>query len=88
MRVPIELKRNYLTRKLRDIKNLMILIEEEDFASAIRLGHQVKGNAVTFEMPHIAYIGHEIENAAKRRDKDRVKILLMKMESIIKQTQF
>lgn len=87
MKVPIELKRRYLNRKLQDIQCLRTLIDKDDYSEALRLGHQVKGNAVTFEFPQMAIVGLEIENAAKRQDKEKVKLLLLKMETMIQMTQ-
>jgi HPt (histidine-containing phosphotransfer) domain-containing protein len=83
MQVPVELKIKYLKRRIQDIENLRCSLEQDDYSLAMKLGHQVKGNAVTFEFPQMAYIGVEIESAAKRRDKERVKILIQKMEKAI-----
>lgn len=69
MQVPVELKRKYLDRRIQDIDHLISSLEENDFAPAVKLGHQVKGNAVTFDFPQIAPLGIEIENAAKNQDK-------------------
>lgn len=83
MQVPVELKIKYLKRRIQDIENLKYSLEQDDYSLAMKLGHQVKGNAVTFEFPQMAFIGVEIESAAKRRDKERVKILVQKMEKAI-----
>lgn len=83
MQVPVELKIKYLSRRIQDIEKLKVSLDQGDYSFAARLGHQVKGNAVTFDVPQIAFIGFEIEKAAKRQDKDRVKILLDKMECAI-----
>lgn len=83
MQVPVELKMKYLDRRIQDIENLRKSLESDDYSHALRLGHQVKGNAVTFEFPQMAFIGVEIENAAKKKDKERVKMLVQKMESAI-----
>lgn len=80
MKLPIELKKKYLDRRLADVKLLQFTLEQGDFSHALRVGHQVKGNAVTFEVPKLAPIGNEIESAAKRRDVERLKILIKKME--------
>jgi HPt (histidine-containing phosphotransfer) domain-containing protein len=45
------------------------------------VGHQLKGNAVTFEIPQIAYIGHEMERAAQRKDVEKLKGLIKKLQS-------
>lgn len=83
MHVPLELKLKYLNRRIQDIQNLRALLEQDDFTFAIKLGHQLKGNAVTFDFPHLAIIGIEIENAGKNSDKDRVKVLVHQMEDAI-----
>lgn len=84
MQVPVELKIKYLKRRIQDIEDLRSSLELDDFSIAMKLGHQVKGNAVTFEFPQMASIGLEIESAAKRKDKERVKILAEKMEDVIR----
>lgn len=83
MQVPIELKRKYLERRIEDIQILLSSLEDNDFAPALKLGHQVKGNAVTFDFPQIAPIGIAIEAAAKNYDKAAVRLLSHKMASEI-----
>lgn len=80
MKLPIELKKKYLDRRLEDIKLLRLTLDQGDFSHALRVGHQVKGNAVTFEVPRLAPIGNEMETAAKRRDMEKLRILIQKME--------
>ena len=87
MQVPIELKIKYLKRRLEDITRLRISLNEEDYSFAQKVGHQVKGNAVTFDVPQIAQIGFDLEKAALRKDKDRLNILIQKMESVLTATQ-
>lgn len=83
MQVPIELKIKYLSRRIEDIKRLRMYVENDDYAFAQKVGHQVKGNAVTFDFPQIAPIGHEMEKAAQKKDKETVKFLIQKMESFV-----
>lgn len=87
MKVPVELKIKYLSRRLEDIEKLRISLEEEDYSFAQKVGHQVKGNAVTFDVPQIAFIGLEMEKAALKRDKEKVRILIQKMENLIQLAQ-
>lgn len=79
MQIPVELKRKYLERKIQDIDHLISSLEKNDFAPAVRLGHQVKGNAATFDFPQIAPLGIQIENAAKKHDVDGIKTLIQMM---------
>lgn len=87
MKVPPELKIKYLSRRMEDIQRLRMSLELDDYSYALKVGHQVKGNAVTFDVPQIAFIGVEMEKAAKRRDKERVTVLIQKMESILQTVQ-
>ena len=83
MIVPVELKRRYLSRRIQDLARLKEALAQNDFAPALKLGHQVKGNAQTFEFPHMAVLGVELEHAAKRQDKETLLNLVQKMESVI-----
>jgi HPt (histidine-containing phosphotransfer) domain-containing protein len=83
MQVPVELKIKYLSRRMQDMQRLRTSLDNDDYSFALKLGHQVKGNAVTFDVPQIAFLGLEMELAAQRRDKEEVKILMLKMESAL-----
>lgn len=87
MVVPVELKQRYLSRRIQDLVKLKEALLNNDFAPALKLGHQVKGNADTFEFPHMAAIGVELEHAAKRQDKETLQFLVKKMESAISSAQ-
>ncbi len=83
MQVPVELKRKYLDRRIEDLQKLRSTVSEGDYSWAVRLGHQVKGNAVTFDFPQMAHIGVAIETAGKNEDKDSIINLIEEMESVI-----
>ena len=87
MQVPVELKIKYLSRRMQDIERLRVTLEQDDYTFAQKVGHQVKGNAVTFDVPQIAFIGLQMEQAARKKDKEKVKILIQKMETIIQSAQ-
>lgn len=87
MVVPVELKQKYLSRRIQDLTRLKEALTRNDFQPALRLGHQVKGNADTFEFPHMTSIGAELERAAKREDKETLMSLVSKMESAISSAQ-
>lgn len=83
MQVPVELKRKYLERKVQDIQHLISSLEENDFAPALKLGHQVKGNASTFDFPQMGPVGIQIEHAAKNQDKESLRTLIDQMAHMI-----
>lgn len=80
MQVPENLKRKYIERRFQDIEQLMNSLESEDFDPAVRIGHQIKGNAITFDFPQMAPIAREIEAAGKNRDKQTLKDLIEIMQ--------
>jgi HPt (histidine-containing phosphotransfer) domain-containing protein len=83
MQVPVELKKKYLERRIEDIQFLIASLEKNDFEPALKLGHQVKGNAVTFDFPQIATFGQQIEMAAKNQNKEELKSLAFSMATEI-----
>lgn len=83
MKVPVEMKRKYLDRRLAELQQMVRHLELNDFEPALRLGHQLKGNAVTFEFPQIAPLGVQIEQAARFHNKDHVRKLAFLMLSEI-----
>lgn len=87
MVVPVELKQKYLSRRIQDLANLKAALLNNDFSPALKLGHQVKGNADTFEFPHMTTIGVELEHAAKKQDKETLMFVVRKMESAISSAQ-
>lgn len=87
MQVPVELKVKYLERKVQDMKILISSLDKNDFAPALKLGHQVKGNAETFDFPEMAPIGVKIENAAKKQDKECLRGLIEQMAQFINEAR-
>lgn len=79
MQVPEELKKKYLERRIVDIQCLMSSLEKNDFEPALKLGHQMKGNAATFDFPQMGPMGIAIEKAAQSRDRDGVKLVAKKL---------
>lgn len=79
MHVPEELKKRYLDRKVNDLQTLVASLERSDFGPAIVFGHQIKGNAATFDFPRMGPIGVAIEKAGINRDQQELKDLVKKM---------
>jgi HPt (histidine-containing phosphotransfer) domain-containing protein len=87
MQVPTELKTMYLNRRIQDISKIKSGLKSGDFGLAEKLGHQVKGNAETFEFPEMANLGLEIEKAAIKKDPSLVMSLVDQMEMAIHEAQ-
>jgi HPt (histidine-containing phosphotransfer) domain-containing protein len=80
MQVPLELKRKYIQRRFQDVQQILISLDENDFGPAVRIGHQLKGNAQTFDFPQLAPLGVQIEKAAIAKDKQTLKELIELMD--------
>jgi HPt (histidine-containing phosphotransfer) domain-containing protein len=83
MKIPAELKRKYLDRRIKDLENLRHSLNQDDYSPALKLGHQVKGNAVTFDFHEIAPFGVAMEIAAQVKDKEQITHIIIKMEELI-----
>lgn len=79
MQVPLELRKKYIQRRMEELHLLRESLDYNDFGPALRLGHQVKGNAATFEFPHIGSIGQQMEIAARNQNKEELTFLADQM---------
>jgi hypothetical protein len=87
MQVPVELKIRYLSRRFQDIERLRESLEQDDYSLAQNSVHQVIVNVFTLVVPHIDFFFLDIKKAALKKDKEKVKILIQKMESVLQTVQ-
>ena len=65
----------YLENRRRDVQEIERLLLEDDLQEILRLGHSMKGSGGGYGFEGITLIGGEIEEAARRGDKDAVSTL-------------
>jgi HPt (histidine-containing phosphotransfer) domain-containing protein len=68
MEIPKASQLKYIQRRLDELDFLKTSLSEGNFEPAIRIGHQLKGNAVTFGFAEFQKIGEELEFAAINKD--------------------
>jgi HPt (histidine-containing phosphotransfer) domain-containing protein len=68
MFVPDEMKLRYFERRKRDLDECVQHLKAGDLSFIEKVGHQLKGNAVTFGYPELADIGKDLEEAAREGD--------------------
>jgi CheY-like chemotaxis protein len=56
----------YLQNRQQDIENIAQAIEQADFATIQRLGHNMAGSGAGYGFPEITEIGRRMESAAQR----------------------
>jgi HPt (histidine-containing phosphotransfer) domain-containing protein len=83
MKIPLELKKKYLQRRIHDMDCLVACLDKDDFSLAHRIGHQMKGNAQTFEFPQIAPFAIKLEQAAKEMDKAGVILYTQQIKAVL-----
>jgi HPt (histidine-containing phosphotransfer) domain-containing protein len=64
MVIPEEMRKKYLDRRRRDIEELLTASDAADTGPFVRVGHQLKGNALTFGYEELAEVGARMEEAA------------------------
>jgi len=73
MQIPEEFMSRYLGHRKEDYEKCKKYFREKNFAQLEKIGHQLKGNGLTFGFPELSEIGREIEKNAKRDDLQSLK---------------
>ncbi len=68
MQVPDEMMIRYFERRKRDLMECVEHLKKGDIHFIEKVGHQLKGNGVTFGYPELSKIGGELEVAAQSGD--------------------
>lgn len=64
MEVPTEIHTRYLTRRKEDLEKCLMNFQEHNFSALEKVGHQLKGNGLTFGYQELSRIGSQLESAA------------------------
>lgn len=81
MELPIEMRERYLKRRSNDLEDCLRALNQEEFKSIEKIGHQLKGNAETFGHIELNEIAIELEKAAKTENSKQVELLLRKFSN-------
>ena len=65
MEVPREMKLRYLDHRKNDLEKSVIYVDQKNFQALENIGHQLKGNGLTFGHPELSRIGRELEESAR-----------------------
>ncbi|HEX3345136.1 MAG TPA: response regulator, partial [Polyangiaceae bacterium] len=58
----------FFSNRERDVTTLRAALAGEDFETVARLGHNMRGNGVSYGFPEVSAIGKRLERAGQRRD--------------------
>lgn len=83
MQVPVEARQKYLERRKQDVIASKEALSKQDYFFLERLGHQIKGNAITFGFDELTTVAVAIEQAAKAKNISQLQELVIKFESAV-----
>lgn len=81
MIIPEDARQRYLERRKQDIETLRSAVAQSSFEEFKRIGHQLKGNAISFGYPDLEKIAIQMETAGENRDKTEASRLLAQFEA-------
>jgi HPt (histidine-containing phosphotransfer) domain-containing protein len=85
MEIPLKLRQNYVRRRQEDILSCETALKNKDFKTIETVGHQMKGNGLSFGYENIAKIGEQMEAAARAQDENKLESLLGKFSEVVTQ---
>jgi HPt (histidine-containing phosphotransfer) domain-containing protein len=65
MEVPTDILFRYMGRRKKDLEICLLSLKDENFTELEKVGHQLKGNGITFGYADLSMIGTNMELAAK-----------------------
>ncbi len=68
MTLPQDILERYREHRKQDLKMCLLALETKDFMLLERVGHQLKGNGMTFGFSDLSEIGTKLEKAARQRN--------------------
>ena len=68
--------RSYLEHRKQDMDSLLLALEDGEFERIRSVAHDLVGTGGSFGFKHMSIVGRSLENAAKGRKSEEIKILL------------
>lgn len=74
--IPIEAKIKYIERRRKDLEGCLVALTNQDYKFLEKVGHDLKGNAITFGFDPLSTLGEKLETAANHKDLEEAKTLI------------
>jgi HPt (histidine-containing phosphotransfer) domain-containing protein len=68
MDVPQDMMTRYLERRIRELEDCQRFLADKQFTKLEKVGHQLRGNGVTFGFPELSSIGIKLEQSSQDKD--------------------
>lgn len=83
LEIPHEAILKYMERRQVDIQKCREALKDKDLSVIETIGHQLKGNGITFGFPEISAIGEALESAAQQSNNEVVSQKVDELAQII-----
>ena len=78
-----EMRELYIQHRKKDLLRSHTALETSDFSFLEKIGHQVKGNAISFGFEDLTSLALELETAAKDHNVPNLKKVLREFNEVI-----
>jgi hypothetical protein len=85
MEVPEEIRSRYMERRKRDLEQCLNSLQTSNYVEIEKVGHQLKGNGLTFGYADLSQIGKQLEKAASKKDIPSVESALKEFSEWVNQ---
>ena len=82
--IPEDVRKKYIERRKKDLADCRLALANADFKCFSFIGHQIKGNALTFGFDELTPIALEMEKLAVEKNVDNLHDLLNRFEAVLK----
>lgn len=80
-RIAAALLPKFVAHRERDVVTIRAAIEQGDLETIARLGHNMRGNGVSYGFPDVSAIGERLETAAGAKDDVSIREALTSLEA-------
>lgn len=81
--IPEDVRKKYIERRKKDLADCRMALSNADFKCFSFIGHQIKGNAITFGFDELTPIALEMERLAAEKNVENLHELLNQFESVL-----
>ena len=83
MNLPLEMRETYLQRRRVELEQFKIASGDSAFQLAKKVGHQLKGNAKSFDFEELSAVAKSFENSAQSQDANILALAITQYENIL-----
>lgn len=78
--IDAETLKKYTSRRKQDLIRFRECLENKDFSTIETIGHNLKGNGISFGFPELSLLGEKIENSAREYNTAQIRELVDRFE--------